>query len=72
MSDVAAKMSAFAPEDAQSAGEAEDLAGMGDRFEARQVTEADAKYLYQRSCAASTSRARTAETIARKKGRDPR
>jgi hypothetical protein len=62
---VSAKLIAFGPTDTQLVEEAEDLKHMAERFRSHQVTEADAKYLYQRSYAVSTSRGSTADAISR-------
>lgn len=65
LGEVSAKLSAFGPADTQLQEEAEDLKQMAERFRTHQVTEADAKYLYQRSYAASTSRGGAADAISR-------
>lgn len=46
--------------------EAHDLVAMAERFEREQVSEADAKYLYQRSYATTQSKRGTATTIRRR------
>ena len=50
------RLGRFDPADAQLLEEAEDLRQMARRFRDGIVTEADAKYLYQRSYSVRTSR----------------
>lgn len=71
LAEVSAKLRTFGPADTQLQEEAEDLKQMAERFRTHQVTQADAKYLYQRSYAASTSRSGAADAISRVK-RDKR
>jgi Ca-activated chloride channel family protein len=71
LDEVSAKLSALGPADTQLREEAEDLSHMAERFRTHQVTEADAKYLYQRSYSVSTSRGGAVDAISRVK-RDKR
>jgi Ca-activated chloride channel family protein len=63
--EVSDRLTAFGPADSQLIEESEDLRQMAERFRSKQVTEADAKYLYQRSYAAATSRGGAADAISR-------
>ena len=70
---VAAKLQEFGPADPQLCEEAEDLKQMAGRFRTHKVTEADAKYLHQRSYAVAMSRSDTSDAISRvKRGRKPK
>ncbi|MFW6201034.1 MAG: vWA domain-containing protein [Gemmatimonadota bacterium] len=53
--------------DDELAEEIDDLRAMAKRFEEQSVTEADAKYLYQRTYARRTGRVRSADVISRTK-----
>jgi Ca-activated chloride channel family protein len=72
LGEVSANLRAYGPADAQLREEAEDLQQMAERFRTDQVTEADAKYLYQRSYAASTSRGGAVDAISRVSGKPGR
>jgi hypothetical protein len=65
LKEVSTKLAASGLADAQLREEADDLMQMAERFETHQVTEADAKYLYQRSYSASASRRSAADAISR-------
>lgn len=66
--EVSGRLRAHDAGDPQLQEEADDLAQMADRFREREVTEADAKYLYQRSYAVGTSRGGAGEAISRVRG----
>lgn len=72
LADCAVMLRAHGPADAQLAEEAEDLETMAERFAAREVSEADAKYLFQRSYATSSGKLQAMEMIKRKKERGSR
>ncbi len=65
LADAARRMAAFGVDDPELREETEDLEQMAALFDAHGVSEADAKYLYQRGYAASTSRAMASRAISR-------
>lgn len=62
---MAAALGQFGPEDAELREEAADLQRMATRFAREEVDEADAKYLYQRSYAATRSKPGGSRAISR-------
>lgn len=65
LDEVSDRLAAYGPGDHQLEEESEDLRLMAERFRRGQVSRADAKYLYQRSYSAGTSRRGTIEAISR-------
>lgn len=72
---VSERLASFDPADPELAEEAEDLREMAERFRAHTVSEADAKYLYERAYAGATCRpgnARANSRVERRRERRPR